>query len=66
MVAAAASLDDDEIDEELGDAGVLRTSEPSGTLELAGDGRGWLIWVVEGGGADVGAVFWDQSNKEGV
>lgn len=46
---------------------MLRTSEPSGTLELAGEGSAWVIWVgAGGGGGEVTAVFWGQSNKEGV
>jgi hypothetical protein len=35
-----ASFDDEEIEVEFGDAGVFNVPDESGTLELAGEGRG--------------------------
>ena len=45
----AASFDEEEMEEELGDVGVFKTSEDSGRLELTGDGDGregdcWWWW----------------------
>lgn len=46
MLLTVASLDDEDIEEEFGDTGMLNTSDESGMLELRGDGRVWWVVVV--------------------
>lgn len=48
LLLKVASLDEEEIEVEFGDVGVFNTSEESRTLELAGEGRGWMTVVVVG------------------